>query len=57
MASRHVESDFDIEIPVAEFQVSLSGDAVSAVGLEVSSWFCFTTGPGLEITHVELLAP
>jgi len=58
MASRQVESDFDIEIPVAEFQQRRRGDnAVSAVGLEVFAWFCFATEPGLEITHVELLAP
>jgi hypothetical protein len=58
MASRQVESDFDIEIRVAEFQQRRRGDdAVSAVGLEVFAWFCFATEPGLEITHVELLAP
>ena len=56
-ASRQVESNFDIEIPVAEFQPFPRGDAVSAAGLEVSSWFCFTTEPSLTITHVELLAP
>ncbi len=58
MASRQVEADFDIEIPVAEFQQHGRGDdAVSAVGLEVFAWFCFATEPGLEIIHVELLAP
>ena len=31
-------------------------DAVSAVGLEVFAWFCFSTEPGLEIIHAELLA-
>ena len=47
----------DIEIPVTDFQARLKGDIVSAPGLELSSWLCSTTEPGLEITHVELLAP
>jgi|GEM_PF-7068470 hypothetical protein len=55
MASRPVESDFDIEIPVAEFQ-PLTGEAVSAVGLEVFAWVCFATEPSVEIAYVKLLA-
>ncbi len=57
VANRRVESDFDIEIPVAEFRQHGGDDSGSAAGLEFFAWFCWAREPGLKITHVELLAP
>ena len=57
-ARRRIESNFEVEIPVAEFQHDLSGGrAVSAEQLDFSTWWCSTRKPGLQITHVELVAP
>ncbi|HIK96473.1 MAG TPA: hypothetical protein EYG03_31410 [Planctomycetes bacterium] len=52
---RQVESAFDVEIPVTELRGL--GDRTTAVGLEAFVFDCFANKPGLEITHVELLAP
>ena len=51
-AERQVEGDFDIEIPVHELHTATQ----RAVGLELLSWFCFTSQreAKLAITGVEL---
>ncbi|MDA7512291.1 FecR family protein [Verrucomicrobia bacterium] len=52
-AERQVEGDFDIEIPVHELHTATQ----RAVGLELLSWFCFTSQreAKLAITGVELI--
>ncbi|MBL6725817.1 MAG: hypothetical protein ISQ09_12085, partial [Rubripirellula sp.] len=52
-AERQVEGDFDIEVPVHELHTATR----RAVGLELLSWFCFTTQreAKLAITGVELV--
>jgi hypothetical protein len=58
LTSRNVETRFDLQIPIREFQSRReSGGGISATGMEISAWFCFTTDPDAElaISHVELL--
>lgn len=58
LSSRNVEAEFDLHIPVHEFQSrSKRSRKSSAIGMEVSAWFCFTSDPGAELTisDVELM--
>ena len=52
-AERQVEGDFDIEVPVHELHAATQ----RAVGLELLSWFCFTSQreAKLAITGVDLI--
>ena len=51
--------EFDLELPVADFQAVHRGGEHSALGMEISDWWCSTSQheADLEITHVELLVP
>ena len=60
LASRHVEGEFEVEIPIEQFQSFRSrGGEDTAVGMEVFVWFCLTSDANaeLEISAVELKTP
>jgi hypothetical protein len=57
LASRNVVGEFDVEIPVDQFQPFRGRSAEdSAIGMEVFTWFCLTSDVDaeLEISAVEL---
>jgi hypothetical protein len=57
LASRNVVGEFDVEIPVDQFQPFRGRSAEdSAIGMEVFTWFCLTSdiNAELEISAVEL---
>ncbi len=57
LASRNVAGEFELEIPVDQFQPFRGSNAEdSAIGMEVFTWFCLTSDVNaeLEISAVEL---